>query len=292
MPKKSARAAVVRRVAPARVARGADHRDGPVAAGAGAYSGRMATWTALQRKRLFPSARRLAKQLLVRWDLFAHRRDESVRRWRPVLAGARAGHVVVPSVALESSRREADDFATRGLVRAGDRVLDVGAGNGRQAIGLVELGVASYTGLEVVRQSVDYANAAFATTENVRFDWFDVYNAMYNPRGSQTPEKAAFPYPDGSFDFVVALSLYTHLEELAVVARYASEAARVLREGGGGFMTFFKSPPNAPTASAVRTVFAEADIRRTVGEWFVVEDAVGGETTAFHDQWRLYLRKR
>ncbi len=252
----------------------------------------MALWAAVQRKRLFPRARRLAKQALVRWDLLAHRHDESVRRWRAVLVGARAGHVVIPSVALESSRREADDFATRGLVRAGDRVLDVGAGNGRQAIGMVELGVASYTGLEVVRRSVDWANRAFASTGNVRFDWFDVRNEMYNPHGSQEPEAVAFPYPDGSFDFVVALSLYTHLERLAVAARYASETARVLRPGGGAFMTFFRSPPNAVSASAVRTVFAEADIRRIVGEWFVVEDTAGCETTAFHDQWRLYLRKR
>jgi hypothetical protein len=57
-------------------------------------------------------------------------------------------------------------------------------------------------------------------------------------------------------------------------------------------MTFFKSPPNALTTSAVRTVFAEADILRIVGEWFVIEDVAGCETTAFHDQWRLYLRKR
>lgn len=70
-----------------------------------------------------------------------------------------------------------------------------------------------------------------------------------------------------------------------------SETARVLRTAGGAFMTFFKSPPNA-TTSAVRTVFSEADIRRIVEERFVILDAVGCETTAFHDQWRLYLRKR
>ncbi len=252
----------------------------------------MALREAVQRKRLFPKARWLAKQILVRWDLWSHRHDESVRRWRSVLVGARAGHIVIPSVAIESSRREAGDFAARGLVRAGDRVLDVGAGNGRQAIGLLELGVASYTGLEVVRRSVDYANSAFASMGRVRVDWLDVRNPMYNPRGSQEPDRVTFPYPEGSFDFAVALSLYTHLEDLEVAARYVSETARVLRVSGGGFMTFFKCPPNAMTKSAVRTVFAEADIRRMVGEWFVIEDAAGSDTTAFHDQWRLYLRKR
>jgi len=257
-----------------------------------AYPVPMALRESVQKRRLFPRARWLAKQMLVRWDLFTHRHDESVRRWRPALVGARSGHVVVPSVAIESSRREAGDFAARGLVRAGDRVLDIGAGNGRQAIGLVEQGVASYTGLEIVKGSVEYANAAFASQGNVRLDWFDVQNAMYNPNGSQQPEKATFPYPDGSFDFAVALSLYTHLERLAVVERYVSETARVLRAGGTAFMTFFRSPPNEPSASAVRTVFGEADIRRVVGECFEIEDAAGCETTAFHDQWRLYLRKR
>ena len=73
-------------------------------------------------------------------------------------------------------------------------MLDVGAGNGRQAIGLVELGVASYTGLEMVKRSVEYANAVFASQGNVRLDWLDVRNPMYNPHGSQPPEKVTFPY--------------------------------------------------------------------------------------------------
>ena len=107
-------------------------------------------------------------------------------------------------------------------------MLDVGAGNGRQAIGLVELGVASYTGLEVVKRSVEYANAVFAVQGSVRLDWLDVRNPMYNPHGSQPPEKVTFPYSDATFDFAVALSLYTHLERLDAAARYVSETARVL----------------------------------------------------------------
>ena len=114
-------------------------------------------------------------------------------------------------------------------------MLDVGAGNGRQAIGLVELGVASYTGLEVVKRSVEYANAVFASQGSVRLDWLDVRNPMYNPHGSQPPEKVTFPYSDATFNFTVALSLYTHLERLDAAHRvtcrrpptgYAPPAAR------------------------------------------------------------------
>ncbi|MGZ4360067.1 MAG: class I SAM-dependent methyltransferase, partial [Gaiellaceae bacterium] len=47
-----------------------------------------------------------------------------------------------------------------------------------------------------------------------------------------------FPYRDASFDLAVAFSVFTHLlpEDMA---RYAAEAARVLRPGGTLCATFF-----------------------------------------------------
>src|SRR4051812_47642370 len=107
-------------------------------------------------RRLFPAARRLAKLALVRWDLWKHRAEPAVQTWKPVLAGAYSGHIVVPSRAISSSREEAADFAAHGLVAEGDRVLDVGAGNGRQAIGLIEMGVAEYVGLDIIPGSVEW----------------------------------------------------------------------------------------------------------------------------------------
>lgn len=240
----------------------------------------------------FPHARRLAKRALVRWDVLRHRNDDSIRQWLPVLEGARFGHIVVPSRAIASSREQALDFVKHNLVRNGDRVLDIGAGNGRQAIGLKEIGISSYSGLEVIRESVEYGNQVFDGLGNIRFQWLDVVNPMYNPAGTQLPEQVEFPYEDASFDFAIASSLYTHLERLDVAERYVKETARVLRDGGGAFMSFFRSPPNAPTSSAIRTVFPQADITRIVGELFIIEDETGGNTTDFHDQWMLYLKKR
>jgi SAM-dependent methyltransferase len=242
-------------------------------------------------RRVFPAARRLAKLGLVRWDLLQHRDDPSVQRWKGVLAGAYTGHIVVPSRAVASSREEAGDFAAHGLVKAGDRVLDVGAGNGRQAIGLLELGIAEYVGLDVVPGSVEWGNRAFAAEGAVRFDLLDVANAMYNPKGTRPPEQAVFPYPDASFDFSVAGSLYTHLERMEVAARYVAETARVLRPGGGAYMSFFASPPNPLDSGAVRSVFPREEILAAVESHFTVESSANGTTTGFHDQWRLYLRK-
>jgi SAM-dependent methyltransferase len=244
-----------------------------------------------RHRRAFPAARRLAKLGLVRWDLLRHRDDPSVQRWKGVLAGAYTGHIVVPSRAIASSREEAADFAASGLVKAGDRVLDVGAGNGRQAIGLLELGIAEYVGLDVVPGSVEWGNRAFAGEGKVRFDLLDVANAMYNPKGRLAPVDAVFPYPDASFDFSVAGSLYTHLERMPVAARYVAETARVLRPGGAAYMSFFSSPPNALNSGAVRSVFPREEILAAVRSHFVVEQEANGTTTDFHDQWRLYLRK-
>jgi len=247
---------------------------------------------ALRRSRLLPRTRNLAKRAWVRWDVALHRNDPSVRQWLPVFTGARSGHIVVPSRALASSRGQTMDFVRHDLVHRGDRVLDVGAGNGRLAVGMLEIGVSSYVGLEIDAGSVEHATHAFAGHPSVRFDLLDVHNPMYNPRGAQLPEEVTFPYGDGSFEFAAASSLYTHLERIEVVRRYVGETARVLAPRGAAFMSFFRSPPNPESASAVRSAFAEAEITAAVEEHFVVEDVAGGSTTAFHDQWMLYLRRR
>ncbi len=248
--------------------------------------------TDLRLRRLFPKIRHLAKRAWVKADSLYFRSAGSMKRWLPVLGKARAGHIVVPSRSVLDSRAEALDFVAHGLVGPGDRVLDVGAGNGRQAIGLLELCISSYTGLEVVKASVDYGNAAFLEFGQVRFVHFDVANDMYNPSGTIAPEQAIFPFDDGAFDFVVAGSLYTHLERLEVVARYIAETARVLEPSGKAFMSFFRNPPNGLTSSAVRSVFAEQDVLSILDRHFVVDASVGGASTDWHDQWRLYLTKR
>jgi SAM-dependent methyltransferase len=52
------------------------------------------------------------------------------------------------------------------------------------------------------------------------------------------PEGYRFPFDAETFDFVFATSVYTHMLPDSV-ARYISEAARVLKPGGTFFGTFF-----------------------------------------------------
>jgi SAM-dependent methyltransferase len=246
----------------------------------------------LRLRRSLPRLRRLVQLGLVRWDTLLHGRDPAVKQWLPVLTNARTGHIVLPTKALASSRSQAMDFVRRRLVEPGFRVLDIGAGNGRLAIGLLEAGIGEYVGLEVDRGSVDFANEVFKPFGPVHFDFLDLANPMYNPGGSMKPDEVTYPYPDESFDFIIASSLYTHLERLTVVERNLSESARVLRPGRGAFASFFRSPPNGVSSSAVRSVFREQDIRDLIAKCFTIEDELNGRTTAFHDQWTIYLRRK
>lgn len=238
------------------------------------------------------AAIRQVGRVAVAWaDVLRHWRDPRVRRWGPVIAWARHGHFTLPSFAVASSFIEATDLRARGMVAADAAVLDVGAGNGRQAIGLLEIGIGRYVGLEVMRGCVDFGNRAFRRRDNVRFDRIDAANEMYNPGGALDPTIVAFPYDDGEFDLVIAGSLFTHLQSVEVARRYLAEFARVLGPRGAAFTTWFRSPPNDPASGAMRSVFPEEVIRDLVSVDFTIEDASGGETTSRNDQWRLYLRK-
>lgn len=223
------------------------------------------------------------------WDSYRNRGDERFRRWRRALA---TGATPTPSADIASSFTEAQRFAESGLIKIGDVVLDVGAGYGRQAIGLLALGVREYIGLDVIRWWVKRANRNFSALGCARFVHLDVRNPLYNPNGRYLPQDVTFPLPDRSVDFVCAGSLYTHLERLDAAERYVAETARVLRDGGTAMMSWYRSPPRQIDSSALLTVFAEGDIRRIVESRFVIEDTRGGGTSRLHDQWELALRKR
>jgi SAM-dependent methyltransferase len=121
-----------------------------------------------------------------------------------------------------------------------DRVLDVGCGIGRMARVLVPVlePPGSYDGFDIVARGITWCRLHYVDTPvPFRFHHADLRNAAYNPGGAQAAVDYRFPFADGSFDLVVATSLFTHV--LAGVAdRYLAEAARVLATGGRLFSTW------------------------------------------------------
>jgi SAM-dependent methyltransferase len=142
----------------------------------------------------------------------------------------------VASGAHDASRLE-DAF---GLTTT-SRVLDIGCGNGRLAIGLLhQLGeMKSYTGIDVAARSIDWCDRHIASEHpGMRFIHIDVANERYNPAGTELRDTYRLPLPDESADVIYLYSVFSHMET-EDVRIYLGEFARLLASGGGVFLTAF-----------------------------------------------------
>lgn len=119
-------------------------------------------------------------------------------------------------------------------------VLDIGCGIGRMARPLVRhLGPEGrYAGFDVNADGIAWCKDRYRAFPNADFQVADLFNARYNPGGTQDAASFVFPYADATFDLAIATSVFTHLLPDAA-DRYLAEAARVLRPGGRLFATFF-----------------------------------------------------
>ncbi len=107
-------------------------------------------------------------------------------------------------------------------------VLDMGCGCGRMALPLSRyLTSGRYDGFDVVPDAIAWCREHIAPEfPNFQFERVDAYNSFYNPDGSVHAENYRFPYPDQTFDFAFASSLFTHLV-WAETRNYLAEAKRV-----------------------------------------------------------------
>jgi SAM-dependent methyltransferase len=120
-------------------------------------------------------------------------------------------------------------------------VLDVGCGTGRIAIPLTQYlsSDARYEGFDPVREAVRHCRKRISPSyPNFRFQLANLYNRNYSPWGRYKDSEYRFPYEDGAFDLVFAVSVFTHLLPEGT-ERYLEEAARVMKPGGNFLATFF-----------------------------------------------------
>jgi SAM-dependent methyltransferase len=194
-----------------------------------------------KRAQLVYVSKSVARRL--RWavpDLLDNGRDESLTPPR--------GLAFVGGGDFERTGREFLDYFTGiGGLEPGHDVLDVGCGIGRMAVPLLDYLDAdgSYAGFDVGREMVRWCQKRItARRADFEFTWAPVYNRKYNPFGTTSGADYRFPYPDDSFDFVFATSLFTHLM-LPDAAHYLREIERVLRPTGKCLLTFFVLRPEA-----------------------------------------------
>jgi SAM-dependent methyltransferase len=132
-------------------------------------------------------------------------------------------------------------FTELGGLRPDHAVLDIGCGPGRMAVPLTRhlSPAGSYEGFDIVGEEVRWCQEHITPRfPGFRFQRADVRNSRYNPGGGVAAEDYRFPYPDASFGFAFATSVFTHM--LAPeVERYLAELSRVLEPDGRALVTWF-----------------------------------------------------
>ena len=132
----------------------------------------------------------------------------------------------------------------RELVALGDRerLLDVGCGYGRLAHALLRDArfAGTYLGLDILPGPVAWCAEELVPRSGGRFAFrqIDVANARYRPDGATPGDQARLGVEPGSFDVVVLISVFTHLDPPSV-ERYLHEIAAALAPGGRAFISAF-----------------------------------------------------
>lgn len=165
-------------------------------------------------------------------------------------------------------------------------VLEIGCGCGRIALPLTTyLSVdGSYTGVEIVRPSVDWCNRTLARRfANFTFLHADLYNKRYNPGASTRARDYCFPFADASFDFIYLTSVFTHLLP-GDLEHYLEEIRRLIRRDGQVLATFFLlNQEQRQLAVAGRNAI---DFLET-GSWYMVRDHEVPESAVAYEEDRL-----
>jgi SAM-dependent methyltransferase len=135
------------------------------------------------------------------------------------------------------------ELATRLVVHglgAQDRVLDVGCGYGRLALGLIAERVhqGDYLGFDILERQIAWCSGTLTPIyPRLRFKHLDVHNPRYNPAGTLDAGQIRFPTGIGTVDVAAVFSVFTHLYR-PTVAHYLAELRRVLRPGAVAVTTW------------------------------------------------------
>jgi SAM-dependent methyltransferase len=220
-------------------------------------------------------------------------------QWASVFADAQHGHILWdgtaenptdPKLAYLTAIKFVEHAEHLGSFKPGNKVLDLGCGNGRFATVLCERDVL-YFGIDPCKGSIDFCESVFSVYNNVRFYYSDIWNEVFNPTGSVTAENYKLPFQDNSLDDVIVYSVFTHLQTLPAAQNYAREVRRVMKPGGKLFCTWYRSPPNPATNYVGRTCYHEYEIMNMLSG-LQFDHTYGGHSSDFYDQWALFCTKK
>lgn len=123
-------------------------------------------------------------------------------------------------------------------------VLDIGCGCGKMARFLCLHPDLHYTGIDIFKPAILWCRKNFEhlAGRRFRFEHFDGYSEVYNPRGTIRPSEYRLPVDTSSIDVTICASLFTHLYEPDLV-HYLEEIHRVTKMGGRALVSIHNEPP-------------------------------------------------
>ena len=175
-------------------------------------------------------------------------------------------------------------FKLYGSIKPVEHILDIGSGIGRMALPLTGFLSAkgAYDGFDIVPMGVKWCQENItARFPNFKFQVADIYNKEYNSSGRLKARDFRFPYPDGTFDFVFATSVFTHMF-LEDIEHYLAEASRVMKRGGRCILTFFLMNPEAAALIAAKK--SSIDFKHKLGEIYVVDKLIPEEAVCVPEE--------
>jgi SAM-dependent methyltransferase len=168
-------------------------------------------------------------------------------------------------------------FTSNNWLKPESRVLDIGSGIGRIAIPLTGFLKGTYHGFDVVKTGVDWCTKHISPKfPSFHFLHINLFNDLYTSRGKQASD-FHFPYPDNSFDFACAISIFTHLlpDE---VQNYFREVHRVLNENGIFVSTFFLIDEES---NALMKQHKKFNFRYSMGDYLLMDKTVKSANVAY-----------
>lgn len=147
---------------------------------------------------------------------------------------------VGPVRQFEIAAIQTRDWLTRfDLVSPGASVLDIGCGCGVM-VPILEKMIGDdgrYLGFDVYEPAIAWCRKAYSGKPRISFEVADVSSPYSDSIGAKV-EDYRFPTSEQTIDFVLAKSLFTHLQP-AEAQHYLREIYRVLRPGGQALVSVF-----------------------------------------------------
>lgn len=141
---------------------------------------------------------------------------------------------------VQSAREEVQRLIAHFDLTPEQKLLDVGCGFGRLAVGLLStMPKLAYTGLDVNPMAIDWCQRHIEKVyPSFQFIRLDVQNERYNPNGQELDGRFRFPLDDNTIDVAYLYSVFSHMVQTDVEV-YLNELHRLLNSNGRIFFTAF-----------------------------------------------------